>query len=332
MHMIRFSLTLSFTITLAVCCAFFLNDRKSESTVSALLQSRSSIDVLMGISLTKDLSFDTCKQLLIPLMQNHPEYLSACEEVLITVASSEIRHEELIALPISTDTKNALSWWVSRSQENNEQSIPIPSGSTPWLFRLTALQHDNVPPEQVKLLIDLPHHDRDGSVVLAALCIDKFIDEDNRKQVINQLLNSTDSDEVVTGLLLSSVSPEHQLKYDTHSGVTSAISNVIKTKDKILAWRMLHNPDGSINPNIMFLCLAISKDEFVNSLIESAMNEKWTHPEHPIELAKRFYPIQTHRLTKHGLSTVKSRQDWWQKFKCGYLIYQGLQNDKFNCP
>ena len=54
-------------------------------------------------------------------------------------------------------------------------------------------------------------------------------------------------------------------------------------------------------------------------LIQAAKDELWVHPEHAIELAKKFKPTIASAIPNTLLSDVKSRRLWWHLFECGIL-------------
>ncbi len=326
------SVTISLTLILAVIAAVTIHTKDANDSVHALIESKSSIDVQRGIARANELSFDECKKLFVPLLLKHPEYASDCEEIIIPLACMERRQQELHELPLSSEMLEALAWWCSSANRYAQTPAPMPEDITPWLYRLAALQQNELSIDRTKKLTEMPMHDRDGSVIIAALCLDKFLQDGERKRITKQLLDSTDHDDVLTGLLLSCLSDDTNVTANAVSPEVHTISTILATKDERLAWRTLHNEDGTIQPNQMLVCLKLNRNAFTDKLIESAQSQQWAHPEHPIELAKRFYPLVTSKLPTQGLSTVKSRADWWQKFKCGYLMYQGLQNDEFNCP
>ena len=322
------SVTLGLIVLTAVYAAVILNVEHETDSIRTVLQSNSELEVSEGIEQSKQLHYDECKVLLTPLINQDSKHTALCEDVLIEVASRDGRILDLHSGGLTTTTNDALQWWVANPPRLQSFSEPIPEDASPWLTRLWSLQQHEIDDETLLSLNSMPFHDRDGSVLLAVLALNKHTPLQERSATTTSLLNSIDRDELLAGLLLSAIWNEKiEAKRFSNDDELSTVASILQSKDTALAWRTLHNDDGTIRPDQMLAGLLMNQDEFVPLLIESAIAEKWQHPDHAIELGKWIRPAITERLPTQGLTTVKSTLDWWRKFKCGYLIEQGIRND-----
>ena len=74
-----------------------------------------------------------------------------------------------------------------------------------------------------------------------------------------------------------------------------------------------------IHPDIAPAGLIIDETRFMPILINPAQAELWIHPDHPIELARRFAPKVSALIPSALLSQEESRDKWWPLFACGLL-------------
>ena len=321
------SVTIGLVMLTAVYAAVILSTENDAAEIKTLLQSSSELDVKKGIKQSKRLHYDVCKPLLVPLIEQSSKHTTQCEDVLIELASRDKRVLDLKVGGLTTEMNDVLRWWLNSPPQLKESSEPISENSSQWLMRLWSLQQEELDIQTLLAINTTPFHDRDGSVLLSVLAINKHTPLQKRIATTASLLGALDSDDVRTGTLLSAIWGYTIDQFQpSMNDELMTISKVLQTRDTALAWRTLHHEDGTIRPDQMLAGLIISETEFLPILIDSAIGEQWAHPEHAVELARWIRPSITQRLPTKGLTTVKSRLDWWRKFKCGYLIEQGIRN------
>ena len=326
--MIHRSVTIGIIILTAVYAALILKAGKGVASIRNLLNSSSELDVKEGIKQSKQLHYDVCKPLLTPFILEGSKYTTQCEDVLIEIAFRDGMVRDLNFGGLTTPMNEVLRWWLTENTHLQEVSEPIPEESKPWLLRLWSLQQEEIDVQTLLAINTTPFHDRDGSVLIAVLALHKHTPLQERSATMASLLDALDSDDVRAGLLLSEIwnEPIDDKRFNNNDELNTIVS-VLQSRDTALAWRTLHNEDGTIRPDQMLAGLIVNPVELLPLFIESAFNEQWQHPEHAIELARWIRPSIAQRLPTQGLTTVKSRLDWWRKFKCGYLIEQGFRND-----
>ena len=168
----------------------------------------------------------------------------------------------------------------------------------------------------------MPPHDRDGSVILTVLAIERHVPQKMLPSLINTWANSYDLELQTASILLASLSGCTIPDISMSDSFLATISTICTEKNGALAWRSLHSENGTIHPDIVLAGLIVDETRFMPILICSARAELWAHPEHPFELARRFAPEVSELLPMELLDHEESRDKWWSLFACGLLQEQ----------
>ena len=308
------------TIILAGYLAISLFTIQHKNDVKNLIQSTATSEQLVGLSLMTGYSFDECVALTKHFLGQKTEAGHLAENLLIRTAFREQKIEALLQLPIQNEKKDAILWWQEKkSYKAEEERIEIDAGGAPWLQRLIGLHQETLETSQVEVINLLPFHDRDGSILLAVLFLDKYLPANGIETYIFNLSNSNDSDERVASIFLSALRAPKALRENAFDPKFIALNEIISNKNRLLAWRNLYHPNGTIDPDFALAGLLIDQKMFMKILIQTAKDELWTHPEHAIELAKKFKPTIASAIPNTLLSDVNSRRLWWHLFECGIL-------------
>ncbi len=316
-HISRISLLC--TILVAIIVGLWIAQQQNNSKIIRLLSSSAITDQLAGIELTKNASLDVLLPLLLPIVQNQNEASTAAQNALVARAFSEQRLQELHSTAIDKQLLEAAHWWNSNPTQKTINVVATDDAIVPSINYLSWYLGFEKPPPHDKM-ITLPIRDRDGSVLLAVLTIEKF---STRKQVNNLISNwmlDYDLDRNRAAVLLAALIDEVPTFPHTQNNSLAALQTVCISHDYILAWRTLHYEDGTINPDMALLGMILNQEKFFPILTKSAKENRWTHPEHPIMIASRFAKTVANRIPADLLQNEETRSKWWALFACGLLL------------
>ena len=306
-------------IIAAICGAWISHQHAQEAAIQTLLSSSSSIDQVAGIRKVKHASFDSLVSRLSPLLQNDPKVAKAASEVLIQSAMKNSCVKKLATCNIDPAMFKAALWWSSektRVPPNPKRCRQACSDETvPWLRRLASLGCESLDKACATTLVTMPLRDRDGSILLATLCIDKHANDEH-----TALWNTNiDTDQRKISILLRGLRDEHIEQGDSEPALQNLIT-IINEQNGTLAWRTMHNRGGFIDPDIFLAGLIADRERFLQVLIETVESDQWQHPEHAVELARAFAPEIVCFLPESLLNTAETRKQWWDQFACGLLL------------
>jgi len=316
MSLLSLAITIIFS---AIGGAWISHQKVTEKNIQVLLSSPSTIDQLNGIEKVKHESFDSLVVRLSPLLQGDVRVVNAASNTLVKCAFRESRIDELEKFKLDPALLASVKWWRS-----NKNSIP-PNPTqlklacevevAPWLRRLASLHCQSLELACAKALTTMPLRDRDGSVLLATLSMHK-----HTKHVrITSWNNSIDADQRKVSLLLQGLENE-TIEHTDSDPHMQHLANILSNKNGVLAWRSMHQDDGFINPDIFLAGLIVDNGGFLQLLVESATDNLWQYPEHPVELARIFTPEVVQFLPDTMLGTIEDRVKWWNLFACGLLL------------
>ena len=312
--------SLAFTIIVAAFCgAWISHHHAEEAAIQTLLSSSSSIDQVAGIRKVKHASFDSLVSRLTPLLNSDPKVSKIASEVLIQSALKNSCVKKLATFNVDPAMFKAALWWSSNKTSvppNPERCAQACSNETvPWLRRLASLGCESLDEACATTLVTMPLLDRDGSILLATLSIDKHANDEH-----TALWNtSIDTDQRKIAILLRGLRDEHIEQGDSEPTLQNLIT-IINEQNGTLAWRTMHNRDGFIDPDIFLAGLIADRERFLHVLIETVESDQWQHPEHAVELARAFVPEIVCFLPESLLNTSETRKQWWDRFACGLLL------------
>jgi hypothetical protein len=327
-HLTTVSIVL--TVLAAIGAAIFVTTREAENDrLAKLLRSDSITDNLAAVELLEHHSFDTVLLRLKPILNTQSEASIKAQSMLVSIAFKEDRIDDLDPQFIDDDLYDAALWWVSETHQNDPQfdsitfqHIAIDAEASPWIRRLAALHCKTITSSTQEDLISMAPHDRDGSVLLTVLAIDRHIPNEMLPSLIDTWANSYDLELQIAAILLASLSDNTIPEIASSNSFLATISTICSEKHEALAWRSIHLENGMIRPDIALAGLIVDESRFLPILIDSARAGLWVHPDHPIELARRFAPKVSALIPSALLNQEESRDKWWSLFACGLLQEQ----------
>jgi hypothetical protein len=313
-------LTLPLTIVVAVFVGFIVASNQTQAYIDRLISSPSVTDQLRGISLLTNASFDTLNLKLCSILNDKSTASKKAQELLVTRAFQENRIDELQYLDIEDELVEAAVWWDTP----REKRMPFPQiviegfNPSPWVMKLMAHYDSSHSPAWFPDLARLPLRDRDGSVLLSVLAINNIAPQ-KIEELIEAWSIDYDLDRQKAAVLLSAIRNLPPPSVSEQNETITTLQTIINEKDIELAWRAMHKSDGSINPDIALAAMIVNQEKFTPILIETAKEDKWTHPEHAILIAESFKPNITNQISFELLKNTETRQKWWSLFACGLL-------------
>ncbi len=307
------------TIIIAAIAGFFIAQQQKDARVARLIASPTVTDQLAGIELAKDTTLEFLIPLLSPIVNKNNDAAVAAQNLLVTKAFSERRLSELEPLAIDPKLLEAATWWNNAPQQQQSNSIttdmPIKTSVNflAWFLELE-------PPPTFDSLTALPMKDRDGSVLLAVLTIDKFGTGQQIQELIATWSSDYDLERNKAAVLLAALTNvKHTFQHSKNNDLAT-LQTICEEQDHTIAWRALHYEDGTINPDIALAGMLANQTALFPIMIETATNNKWKHPEHPIVLAIRFAPEVARKIPSDLLQNDETRTKWWSLFACGLLL------------
>ena len=325
--------TLSFVLTIIVAviaAVFTTNRQRSDKQIQRLLNSSSITDNLFAMGQLEKIPFDRLLTYLEPVLGKQNDASAAAQSLLVSRAFKENRLHDLDPDAIEGDLYSSAMWWASYDnrqikQLNDTQKfqrIAIDAQASPWIRRLAVLRCNNITNSTLEDLISMAPHDRDGSVLLTVLAIDQHLPQEMFTPLIERWSNSYDLELQSAAILLAACAGHPIPTVPTSSDLLATIRTICIEEHTALAWRSLHREDGTINPDVALAGLIVDRDRFLPIVISTARAGFWSHPEHPVELARRFAPHVSELLPTTMLDQEGSRNKWWSLFACGLLKEQ----------
>ena len=272
-----------------------------------------------GIELAKHLSFDKLAILFQEVLQENNAASTAAQESLVASAFSEHRIEELSSVEIEQELLDCVTWW---SKKHDKQHIPIlsidasigsPFNHISWLVGLSEKPTTSA-------VLETPLRDRDGSVLLGVLAIEQYVPHEQLHKLIQHWSSDYDIDRQKAAVFFAHMIHVEFPFQESTDPELATIQAVLSESNYTLAWRALHNPDGTINPDIALAGMLANAEKFLPILIGSVKKNKWAHPEHPIMIALRFEPKIANEIPIELLQNSETRNKWWSLFTCGLLL------------
>ena len=315
----RRCIPMALMIALAVIAGVLVTNYQTNTRIEKLVHSTSVTDQIKGITLLSNASFDACLNTVAPLLQEHSDASIMANELLIKKAFREDRVQDLIGTDIDSELLQSAMWWETSRVQPQPFSIPTNiQNPSPWVAKLQAYYEEGSGQIGYLELIRLPIRDRDGSVLLSVLAIHVLAPKD-----IDQLLRTWevdyDTEKQKAALLLSALRGLPIPKVASQDPTIRTIQTILHEKKPMLAWRTMHTEDGMINPDIALAGMIVDTNRFTPALIESAHNNQWVHPEHPILIASTFSSNIASQIPHELLVNNETRQKWWSLFACGLL-------------
>ena len=163
-------------IVVAVLAGFFVATNQKQSLITSLIESPSVTDQLRGIELLEDFSFNALQQILLPIIGNNTEASMKAQNLLVKSAFHEDRIQDLQEMHLNKELYEAALWWNSPREEYQPFDLSVYNSfnPSPWVIKLVA--HYDSLQQQVTYtdLLELPLRDRDGSVLLSVLAIERI--------------------------------------------------------------------------------------------------------------------------------------------------------------
>lgn len=306
------------TIVIAGIAGFIVATNQKKSLATSLLASSTVTDQLRGITLLKSSSFDELQVQLVQIIETGTDSAKLAQNLLVQRAFQEDRIDELRGIGIDSDLLEAALWWDKEYQIPKYLNLDIQMNPSPWIEKLTAWYPSTNQPASYPDIVDLPVRDRDGSVLLSVLAIHTFGSQRIRS-VIQEWEKDYDLERQKAASLLSALSELPQPRISSQNESLATIQAIINEDDFQMAWRALHRPNGSIDPDVALAAMIVNQERFLPILIDTAMQNQWTHPEHAILIAKTFYADISNRIPFALVQNKDTRQKWWSLFACGLL-------------
>jgi hypothetical protein len=318
------------TMLAAISAAIFVTNRQSkDDRLAQLLSSDSITDNLAAIELLKYHSFENLLLRLKPILNTHSEASMKAQSMLVSRAFKESCVDDLDPQHIDEDLYEAALWWASETQQTDSQfdsitfqHVAIDAEASPWIRRLAALHCKTITSSTQEDLISMSPQDRDGSVLLTVLAIDRHIPNVMLPSLIDKWAISYDLELQAASILLASLSGNTIPEISSSNAFLATISTICTEKKGTLVWRSIHLENGMIHPDIALAGLIVDESRCMPILIDSARAGLWVHPDHPIELARRFAPKVAALIPSALLDQEESRDKWWSLFACGLLQEQ----------
>lgn len=307
------------TILIAVAAGFFVTTQQQKNKITALLASPAATDNLKAIELLHNASFDKLFESLPEIINKDNDASIAAQDLLVARALSAHRVEELQPIQLRDGLFEAAMWWNTNPVNSQPQSLDIDINSAPWVKELSLLMGSVNTPPTYQELINFPLRDRDGSVLLAVLAIEN-IGVQQMDPLVQDWSSDYDLERQKAAVLLSALSSSPLREIPTHNASLATLQTIINDQNYQLAWRSMHNEDGTINPDIALAAMLVDQEKFLPVLIETARNHRWKHPDHPVVLARRFVPQVASKISSKYLKNDESRRKWWTLFACGLLV------------
>ena len=313
------SISFACTIIVAVIAGFFIVQKQTATRIEHLLASPAITDQLAGISLAKQVPFTSLVALLRPILEKHTDASVAAQQLLVRAAFAEHRLQELETLAIDKDLLNSAKWWETNPKRKPRHEIKT---ETPIATSLNFLAWyvDFEAPPPLDTLVELPIRDRDGSVLLAVLAIEKFATREQLRVISEHWILDYDVDRKKAAILFAALLRRENKFPHVQNSELFTLQSICEDANFSLAWRTLHNADGTINPDIALAGMISNQEKFFPILVETAKENTWKHPEHPIAIAMRFAPEIAERIPIDLLKNDESRTKWWALFTCGLLL------------
>ena len=313
-------------ITIAVFFSVWISHKNmKEIEIQTLLSSSSTIDQLSGIEKVKNESFASLVTRLTHLLGDDPEVTTSASKALVLMAFRESCVDKLETLQIDQALFEAAKWWESArtevSYKLNQTDLACDIEAAPWLRRLASLHCEALEEKCIDSLITMPLRDRNSSVLLATLAIDKHIEVDEKQLLITSWQRSIDSDQRKIALLLQGMANLPIESLDSEPQIQT-LATILREKNASLAWRTLHQADGLIDPDFALAGLIADRNWFMQILIRTACENRWQHPEHAVELARSFAPDIIRVIPDSLLAKGETRKQWWNLVSCGLLLEQ----------
>ncbi len=312
------------TIFIAVLAGIFVAKKQNETLVRKLLSSSSVTDQLRGLTSLSNYSFDALQRAISPILDDKTDASIVAQKLLVQRAFQENRISDLVNCHIDSDLHEAVIWWNTPRERQQQDFLIEMQNATPssWVMKLYAQYDTTQRAATYQDLIDTPVRDRDGSVLLSVLAIE-CVAPNKIDSLIRSWERDYDIDRQKAAVLLCALRKLPLPTVSTKNESIVTIQTILDTDNIALAWRTLHQSDGTINPDIALAAMIVDQKKFTQILIDSAMSGKWAHPEHAILLAKNFFPHITNRIPFELLKNQKTRQKWWHLFACGLLKEEG---------
>jgi len=314
---VKRALPLLLTIIAAIFAGFSVAKSQAHSQMRKLLASQSTIDQLSGIEMLQHESFDSLASLLNPILVNNSVASRAAQNLLVKRAFQEDRIVDLQSLEIDRELYESALWWNSEI-DLTEHQIQFNFEPSPWVAKLLAWYPSTHNSTTYPDLISLPVRDRDGSVILTVLAINRIAPE-KIKTLIQEWEKDYDLERQKAAVLLSMLRNLPFPNISTQNESLATLKRIITENNFQLAWRTLHRKNGTIDPDIALAAMIIDKDRFMPILIETAQKNLWEHPEHAVLLAKAFSSDISSQIPFKFLENKETREKWWTLFACGLL-------------
>ncbi len=307
------------TIAIAVIVSALVSTGQRNARIKHLIHSSSITDQISGISLLTSHSYDVCLDHVSPLLKDETLSSKKAQGLLVAKAFQENRVADLVDTGIDHALLQSALWWDAPKNPQQEFSFPISiQNSSPWVPLLSAFYDTKFGQNNYMKLVELSMRDRDGSVLLFVLVMNKLAPE-NIEPLIRTWETSFDIEKQKTALLLRALRGLPINEIHSSDSSLQTIHSILKEKNTMLAWRSMHREDGTIIPDIALAGMIVDKTKYTPSLIESAQQNLWVHPEHPILLASTFSKEIALQIPTELLVNYESRQKWWALFACGLL-------------
>jgi hypothetical protein len=321
-------LFLVLTVVVAASVGIIVGERQRDASTALLLQSTSSTDRLAGVSRldAEQLDLAGALPLLAPLLADaDPQVVDRAAEALVRAAAASGDLERLGDLAQSHPLFGSAVWWASRADDVSRDVTPYVQIAgdpdiEPWMRRLASLHCDTLSDSCADELVALPPRDRDGSVAMAVLAVQRHGRDD---MLIEAWLRSPDVDKREAATLLAAMQGENVASLSAAAEQESnpsvrTLMLVCGGADSAAALRTLHDPDGLIDPDHALAALCVDREVFLPLVIKTARENRWSCPEHAVELARHFAPRATGGIPT--LMALENRDRWWSLVACGLLL------------
>jgi hypothetical protein len=313
------SITFAGVLCLAVIAAFIVSNEQQEKQAKRLLSSSSITDQLEGIQLVKNAPFDILLNLLSPVLDSNNEVSYLAQKTLVTGAFKQERLKDLSTLKIDKELLEAAKWWETDPKIQTIPTVLIDSNISTSITHLAwFLGIEDAP--TFSEMTELPINDSVGSVLLAVLSIEKFGTSVQVQELIKTWSRDYDLERRKAAILLGALVGSTTVPLQSQIEELNTLQTVCDEMSIELAWRTMHNEDGTINPEIALVGMLANKELFFPFLLDSVTEGLWAHPEHPIAIAFRFAPDISKRIPFELLQSEKTRTKWWSLFSCGLLL------------
>ena len=201
----KHTISLLLTIFVAAFAGLYVAQLQQSQHIDRLLTSNTIADKLSGIALLNNATFDQLVSKLSTIVSEHNEASSAAQALLVKRSFMENRVDDLQSLAIEPELYAAARWWNSNQEKHSPPQYSVDQHTSPWVHQLVALYSPTSSEGLLEAILHSPLQDRDGSILLATLAIEKHLPTEKLHELILSWSKSYDVERQKVATLLAAL-------------------------------------------------------------------------------------------------------------------------------